>query len=81
MRTNSFDQLEDAAELAHRASDLLHRCSKTNMATIDADREKLASKILGMRLSLSLMRRDLTVIARTVNRRNVRRVRIQIARS
>jgi hypothetical protein len=72
VQTSSPDQLKAAAELVHQASDLLRGCSKMDIAVSDSDREEITAEILKVRLNLSIMRRDLTVIARMVNRRKLR---------
>ena len=47
-----------------------------DIAVSDRDREELTTEILTIKLNLSIMRRDLTVLARMIDRKRVRRVRI-----
>ena len=72
MKTSSLVQLKAAAELVHQASDLIRGCSKMDIAVSDSDREEITREILTIKLNLSIMRRDLNVIARMVNRRELR---------
>jgi hypothetical protein len=69
MSQNCFNQLKTASELSSQASDLLRDCSKTDIRVSDTVRESMIGEILKIRLILSLMRRDLTVIAGMVNRK------------
>lgn len=72
MKTSSLVQLKATAELVHQASDLIRGCSKMDIAVSDSDREEITREILTIKLNLSIMRRDLNVIARMVNRRELR---------
>jgi hypothetical protein len=69
MSQNCFNQLKTASELSSQASDLLRDCSKTDIRVSDTVRESMIGEILKIGLILSLMRRDLTVIAGMVNRK------------
>jgi hypothetical protein len=71
MSQNCFNQLKTASQLSSQASDLLRDCSKTEIRASDIVRESMTGEILKIRLTLSLMRRDLSLIARMVNRKNV----------
>jgi len=71
MPQNCFDQLRTASQLSSQASDILRDCSKTDVRVSDIVREGMTSEILKIRLTLSLMRRDLSLIARMVNRKNI----------
>ncbi len=76
MWADSRNQLKAAAELVQRASHLLTECVKTDISADDTVREELTSEVLRIKLSLSIMRRDLTVIAGMVNRRKHKIVRV-----
>jgi hypothetical protein len=67
VQANYYHHLKTAADLVQQASDLLRDCSETKVAASDALREKLNAEILRIKLTTSLMRRDLTVIAGMVN--------------
>jgi hypothetical protein len=69
MSQNCFNQLKTASELSSQASDLVRDCSKTDIKVSDIVRESMTDEIRRIRLNLSLMRRDLTVIAGMVNRK------------
>jgi exosome complex RNA-binding protein Csl4 len=69
MSQNCFNQLKTASELSSQASDLVRDCSKTDIKVSDIIRESMTDEIRKIRLNLSLMRRDLTVIAGMVNRK------------
>jgi hypothetical protein len=71
MPQNCFNQLKTASQLSSQASDLLRDCSKIDIRASDIDRESMTGEILKIRLTLSLMRRDLSLIAQMVNRKNV----------
>jgi hypothetical protein len=71
MSQNCFNQLKTASQLSSQASDLLRDCSKTDIRVSDFVRESMTGEILKIGLTLSLMRRDLSLIARMVNRKNV----------
>jgi hypothetical protein len=71
MSQNCFNQLKTASQLSSQASELLRDCSKTDIRASDIVRESMTGEILRIRLTLSLMRRDLSLIARMVNRKNV----------
>jgi hypothetical protein len=76
MSQHCFDQLKTASQLSSQASDLVRDCSKTDIWASDTVRESMTGEILKIRLTLSLMRRDLTIIARMVNRKNLRSIRV-----
>jgi exosome complex RNA-binding protein Csl4 len=76
MWADSRNQLKAAAELVQRASRLLTECVKTDISADDTVREELTSEVLRIKLSLSIMRRDLTVITGMVNRRKHKMVRV-----
>ena len=69
MSQNCFDQLRAASQLSSQASDIVRDCSKTDIRVSDIVREGMTSEIIKIRLTLSLTRRDLTVIAGMVNRK------------
>ena len=69
MLQNCFNQLKTASQLSSQASDILRDCSKTDIRVSDIVRESVTDEIRKIRLTLSLMRRDLTVIAGMVNRK------------
>jgi exosome complex RNA-binding protein Csl4 len=69
MSQNCFNQLETPSQLSSQASDLVRDCSKTDLKVGDIVRESMTDEIRKIRLTLSLMRRDLTVIAGMVNRK------------
>ena len=69
MSQNCINQLKTASELSSQASDLVRDCSKTDINVSDTVRESMTDEIRKIRLTLSLMRRDLTVIAGMVNRK------------
>jgi hypothetical protein len=71
MSQNCFNQLKTASQLSSQASDLIRNCSETDIKVSDIVRESMTDEIRKIRLTLSLMRRDLTLIARMVNRKNV----------
>lgn len=71
MSQNCFNQLKTASELSSQASDLLRDCSKTDIRVSDAARETMTDEIRKIKLTLSLMRRDLSLIARMVNRKRL----------
>jgi hypothetical protein len=69
MSQDCFNQLKTASQLSSQASDLLRDCSKTDIRVSDAVREAMTGEILRIKLTLSLMRRDLSLITRMVNRK------------
>ena len=69
MSQNCFNQLKTASQLSSQASGLLCECSKIDIRVSDIVRESMTDEIRKIRLTLSLMRRDLTVIAGMVNRK------------
>jgi hypothetical protein len=69
MSQECFNQLKTASQLSSQASDLVRDCSKTDIKVSDVVRENMTDEIRKIRLTLSLMRRDLTVIAGMVNRK------------
>jgi hypothetical protein len=71
MSQNCFNQLKTASELSSQASDLLRDCSKTDIRVSDAAQETMTDEIRKIKLTLSLMRRDLSLIARMVNRKRL----------
>jgi hypothetical protein len=75
MQANYYNHLKTAAELVQQASDLLRDCSEMDVAASDALREKLIGEILRIKLTTSVMRRNLSLIVGAVNRRKHRMVR------
>jgi exosome complex RNA-binding protein Csl4 len=69
MSQNCINQLKTASQLSSQASDIVRDCSKTDIKVSDIVRESMTDEIRKIRLTLSLMRRDLTVIAGMVNRK------------
>jgi exosome complex RNA-binding protein Csl4 len=69
MSQNCFNQLKTVSQLSSQALDLIRDCSKTDIKVSDIVRESMTNEIRKIRLTLSLMRRDLTVIAGMVNRK------------
>lgn len=75
MQQNCFNQLKTASQLSNQASDLLRDCSKTDIRVSDNVQESMNAEILRIRVTLSVMRRELSVISGMVNRKSIRRVR------
>jgi hypothetical protein len=70
---NPCEQLDAVEVLLQKAAGLLRNCGKMEMAANDSIREKLISKILIMKLTLSMMRRELTIVSGLVNRKHFRK--------
>jgi hypothetical protein len=73
MLANPWQQLDAVEVLLQKASGLLHDCSRLEITANGLIREKLVSKILKIKLTLSMMRRDLTIVSGLVNGKQLRK--------
>jgi hypothetical protein len=74
VQTNCLNQLRAALELIQNASEKLLGCTRMDMVLSDKIREESMGEIHRIRLILSIMRHDLSVIAGLVNRKKFRKV-------
>jgi hypothetical protein len=69
MSQNCFSELKTASQLSSQASDIIRDCSKIDIRVSDIVRESMTAEIVKIRLCLSLMRHDLSIISGIVNRK------------
>jgi hypothetical protein len=70
--TAPVDDLRSAAELIDKASELLREAAKASSLPSEAARQSVRELVMRIRLKLMLMRRDLTLLHDTANRRKPR---------
>jgi hypothetical protein len=70
---NPCEQLDAVDVLLQKALGLLHERSEMETIASDALRERLISKVQKMRLTLSMLRRELTIVSGLVNRKHLRK--------
>ena len=70
--TAPIDDLRSAAELIDKASELLREAAKVSSLPSEAARQSVREQVMRIRLKLMLMRRDLTLLHDTANRRKPR---------
>ena len=73
MLVNSCEQSDAVEVLLQKALVLLDECSEMETIASDASKEKLISKVQKMRLTLSMFRRELTIVSGLVNRKHFRK--------
>jgi hypothetical protein len=69
MSEESLNRLQRAGELTRDALECVEQSTRIVLVTNDVLREALSREIRGIKLSLSLMSRELTALATIVNRR------------
>jgi len=63
------NDLKTAVELVEKAADLLHEAAKETYLPSEAARQSVREEIERIRFKLFLLRRDLTIVRATANRR------------
>lgn len=71
--TATIEDLKAAAELLERAVELIREVAKETSLPSVAERRSMGEEIVKIRLKLMLMRRDLTLLHATANRRKPRK--------
>lgn len=67
--TAIIDDLKTAAELVQKAAALVREAAQESSLPSVAARQSVGEQIVRIRLQLTLLRRDLTILHATVNRR------------
>ena len=67
-----IDDLRSAVELIDKASESLREAAKVSSLPSEAARQSVREQVMRIRLKLMLMRRDLTILHATANRRKPR---------
>ena len=70
--TETINDLKIATELVEKAAELVREVAKETFLPSEAARQSVREQIVRIRLKLMLMRRDLTLLLDTANRRKPR---------
>ena len=70
--TETIDDLKIATELVEKAAELVREVAKETFLPSEAARQSVREEIVRIRLKLMLLRRDLTILHDTANRRKRR---------
>jgi hypothetical protein len=66
------DDLKTAADLVEKATELVREAAKETFLPSEAARRSVREEVVRIRLKLMLLRRDLTIVHETANRRKPR---------
>lgn len=70
--TAIIEGLKTAAELVQKAADVIREAAKETCLPSEAARQSVREQVMRIRLKLTLMRRDLTILHAAANRRKPR---------